>query len=214
MVEIMVVVILVGLMSVVAVSQFRATSGLSQLDVASNSVQLAFKTARQKAISSGVMHFVVLDTANRRFRINRDGSNRDMLSNSSDSALFLDSLGTAVRFGFGSNWSTLPSPAPGLTGFASSTVPRGGLGVGLPADSTSGSSECAQGGGHNAAGSWSDQVIDFCPGVVGDIETGVLYLSTTRSTARAYAVVFNDKGADGSLQVRRYQWSGGSWTLQ
>ena len=67
----------------------------------------------------------------------------------------------------------------------------------------------------NQAGSWGGPkpMICFCPGVLGDVETGVLYLSSLRSNAKAYAILYNDLGPNGDLKLRRYVYQGGSWSL-
>ena len=46
---------------------------------------------------------------------------------------------------------------------------------------------------------------------VSDIETGALYLSSTRTSAFAQAILYNDQGSSGSLQLQRWQWSGSGW---
>lgn len=208
MVEIMVVVVLIGILSAIAVPKFMATSGLSQLDADANRLQLLLKEARTKAVASGVMHFVKVNATSRSFTLYKD--DLDNIPNAGDEELRTDTLGVSVRFGFGSNWSAVPSASPaGATGFSSTTVPTSGLAPG--ADVNSGT-ECAA--DPNSAGTWADNVIAFCPGVLGDVETGALYLSTTRSRAKAYAILYNDAGAEAGLQIRRYTWMGSTWTLQ
>lgn len=207
MVEIMVVVVLIGILSAIAVPKFMATSGLSQLDADANRLQLLLKEARTKSVASGVMHFVKINTANGAFGLYKD--DLDNTPDAGDVPLRTDTLGTSVRFGFGTNWSASPSVFPlGATGFSSTTVPSGGLAAGVAAAS---GTECAA--DPNAAGSWADNAINFCPGVLGDVETGALYLSTTRSSARAYSILYNDLGAQGGLNLRRYVLQGTSWTL-
>ena len=207
MVEVMVVVILIGILSAIAIPKFRATSGLSQLDADANRLELLLKEARTKAVASGIMHFVKFNAANGAFGLYKD--DLDNAPDAGDTPLKTDTLGKSVRFGFGSNWSAVPSAFPlGATGFSATTVPSGGLAPGVAAAS---GTECAA--DPNAAGTWADNAINFCPGVLGDVETGALYLSTTRSSARAYAILYNDLGAQGGLVLRRYVLQGTSWTL-
>lgn len=207
MVEVMVVVILVGILSALAVPKFLATSGLSQLDADANRLRLLLQEARSKAVASGVMHFVKLNTANGAFGLYRD--DLDNAPDAGDVPVRLDTLGKSVRYGFGSNWASAPSAFPaGATGFSATTVPTGGLAPGVAAAS---GTECAA--DPASAGTWADNAINFCPGVLGDVETGALYITTTRSEAKAYAILYNDLGASGGLQIRRYVLQGSTWTL-
>lgn len=208
MVEIMVVVILLGILSAIAVPKFMATSGLSQLDADANRLLLLLREARSKAVSSGVMHFVKVDPTTGAFGLYKD--DLDNAPDAGDVFVKTDTLGTSVRFGFGSNWSAVPSVFPiGATGFSATTVPTSGLAPGTGA--SAGGTECAL--DPASAGTWADNAINFCPGVLGDVETGALYLTTSRSTAKAYAMLYNDLGTQGGLQIRRYVLQGNSWTL-
>lgn len=208
MVEVMVVVVLVGILSAIAIPRFLATSGLSQLDADANRLKILLQEARTKAVASGVMHFVKINPSKGAFTLFRD--DLDNVPDSGDVRVRTDTLGVSVRFGFGSNWTSLPGSSPvGTTGFSSTSVPSSGFSPGVAANS---GTECAA--DPNAAGTWADSVVAFCPGVLGDVETGALYLSTTRSRARAYAILYNDAGAQAGLQIRRYTWMGSSWTLQ
>lgn len=208
MVEVMVVVVLIGILSAVAIPKFMATSGLSQLDADANRLRILLQEARSKAVASGVMHFVKINPANGSFALYRD--DLDNIPNAGDVPVRSDTLGVSVRFGFGANWSAVPSVFPiGATGFSATTVPNSGLAPGAP---TGSGTECAA--DPNAAGSWSDRVINFCPGVLGDVETGALYITTTRSEAKSYAILYNDLGAQAALQIRRYTLMGNAWTIQ
>jgi type II secretory pathway pseudopilin PulG len=206
MVEVMVVVVLIGILSAIAVPKFLATSGISQLDADANRLRLLFQEARSKAVASGVMHFVKVNSSNGAFGLYRD--DLDNAPDADDIQVKTDTLGSSVRYGFGSNWSAVPSASPaGVTGFSATTVPSAGLAPGMAASS---GTECAA--DPASAGTWADNVINFCPGVLGDVETGALYMTTTRSQAKAYAILYNDQGAEGGLQIRRYVLQGSTWT--
>lgn len=208
MVEIMVVVVLIGILSAIAVPKFLATSGLSQLDADANRLRILLQEGRTKAVTSGTMHFVKIDTSTGAFGLYRDDLNNT--PDAGDVLVRTDTLGVSVQFGFGSNWSAAPSASPaGASGFSATTVPASGLAPGSPAAT---GSECAA--NPNDAGTWADFVINFCPGVLGDVETGALYLTTSRSEAKAYAILYNDLGAQAALQLRRYTLMGSTWTIQ
>lgn len=210
MVEIMVVIVIIGILSAIAVPRFISTTGLSQLDADFNKVNGILKLARNKARAAGTMHFVVFSASERTVSLYKDdGSNK---YDTPDIRLQIDTLGPSVRFGLRSGFSSAPTTGPaGTTGFSSTAIPASGLGDGYAV--VAGGTEC---GGSpdfgNAAGSWSS-VVNFCPDqVIGDVETGVVYLSTTRSDAKIYAILYNDQGTSGRFQFQSWVWQGGSWS--
>lgn len=205
MVEIMVVIVLIGILSTIAVPRFMSYSGLSQLEGDSNKVFLFLQRARSLAVKSNRFHFVQINTSNGTLSLYED-SNSSNTYDSTDTFLAKESLGVSVRIGFGPNWSTLPtSMPPGASGFATVSVPLSGLALGV----NTSTSECSA--VNTDPGSWTDG-INFCSGVLGDVETGALFMTTTRSEAKAIAILYNDLGAQGALQIRRYTWQGSSWT--
>lgn len=212
--EVMAVIVIIGILSALAIPKYMSSTGLSQLDADANLLHLTMRTARTKAVVSGRMTFIRIDTATRSIRFYRDNGD-NTYSSSTDTLIRSDTLGVSVRFGFGSNWTTLPATSPeGTKGFSDSTVPRGGMAPGV-AGTTPGT-ECAPGLNSTASGSWggANPVIYFCPGVLGDIETGALYLSSTRSNAKAHAILYNDLGTNGDLKLRSYVYQGGSWSIK
>lgn len=206
-VEVITVVIVLGLLAALAVPRFFASTGMNQLDADANRLFLDMQWARTAATRCQCRIYVVFDTVGATsWSIYKEKSGDLAFTAGTDSLVRRDSLGKAVRFGFGSNFTALPATAPSaVAGFSSTAVPRPGFGAGASSD------DCVE-GSSSGSGSWSGTVV-FCGGrAMSDIETGIVYLSTTRSKARAQAVLYNDLSTSGSFQLERWIWSGTSWS--
>lgn len=204
-VEVITVVIVLGLLAALAVPRFFASTAMSQMDADANRLFLDMQWARTAATRCQCRIYTVFDTLGTKWAVYKEKSGDLVFDAASDSLIRRDSLGNTVRFGFGSNYGSVPSTAPSaISGFSSTLVPRSGFGVGAASD------DCVEGGA-SGTGSWSGSVV-FCGGrAMSDVETGIVYLSTTRSRGRAQAILYNDLSTSGSFQIERWVWTGDSW---
>jgi type II secretory pathway pseudopilin PulG len=207
MVEVLSVVVIVGILSALAVPRFLANSGKSQLDADANRLFLDLQWARTFSSKTQRRVYVAFDATARSWSVYKECSSplNATLETSADCLVQRDSLGTSVRFGFGHDFASVPSTAPpGTAGLTSTSVPQGGFAAGASGD------DCVE-GASSGTGTWAGTIV-VCGGRgVSDIETGALYLSSTRTSAFAQAILYNDQGSSGSLQLQRWQWSGSGW---
>jgi len=205
MVELMIVVVLIGILSAIAVPKFLASQGIRQVEAEGQTLFHDIEWARLQTVSTQKRHYVVFDSAARTWSVYRENEGNLVFSGTGDVLVRSHTLEPAVVYGFGSNFTSLPGSLSATTGFASTTVPRSGLGVGFAT-----SDDCLD-GASSGSGTWSTTLAACVSRGVPDLETGVVYLSTTRSKSTAFAVVYNDQGASASLQLQRWSWSGGVW---
>jgi len=208
------VILVVGILSAMAIPSFLRSQGESQLDGSSGKLAGAIQWARMQATKSGMRAYVVMDSTSGRWSIWLDRNGNLALDTTSDSLLSRDSLGVSVRFGMS---FTPPTP---LSVMGPST-PATGFGA---ISSSSTVDDCVDGqafpylSGGPATWAWSGKKgkIVACGGATADLSQGALYLSSTRSTSKAYAIVFNHStSGQESFSLRRYKWtSGGAWTRQ
>jgi len=213
LVEMLVVLAVVGILVALAAPGFTRSQGESRLDGDAGKLTSDIQMTRLLATKSGRYSFLLLDGNGKRWSIWLDDDSSMSLDTTKDSLVRRDALGVSVRFGFG---FTVPSPIAVL----GTTVPASGFG-----SVKSGSVEdCVSGTAYPAAtlgtSTWAknstDGLIVGCGGSTADIGNGVLYLTTTKSDNKAYALVFNHvtTGSE-AFSVRRYKWAkGGTWTLQ
>lgn len=198
LVEMLTVIVILGVLAALAVPRYQTTVGESQLDGDANVLFLSFEWAKLNANRTGARHYIVIDTAARTWKVykEKDGNGTYGVG---DSLAKVDSLGVTVRFGHAS----IPGiPTPSFSPDSAGVVPTSGLAVGFAGD------DCIDGSTGTGQASWSP-VIALCGGVIADAESGALFLSTTRSTKRAYAITFNPRH---SLAMERYRWYGsGGW---
>lgn len=196
--ELMTVVVIIGILAALAVPKYRTLTSESQLDGDANALFFDVEWAKLTANRTGARHYVVIDTTARAWKIYKEKSGDNIYGNT-DSLIKTDTLGTTVRFGHAS----IPGiPAPSFSPDSTGSVPADGLAQGYSGDN------CVDGSAASGDASWKS-VIAFCGGVVADAESGALYLTTTRSEKRVYALTFNPKH---SLAIERYRWFGsGSW---
>lgn len=205
MVEVLTVVIVLGLLAGLVVPRFFAAQGRSQVDGDAQTLFQDLLWMRTETVKTRKRHYLVLDPVLSQWRIYREeGGNLVCDPGTGDSLVRTHDLAKTVVFGFHPGFSPLPGALSATTGFASVAVPTSGLGAGAATD------DCLEGAA-SGPGSWDASVTACVSRGVPDLETGVVYLTTTRSTATAAAILYNDRGAQASLQVQRWVWNG-SWS--
>ena len=207
LIELLVVVVMIGILSAIAVPRFLAMTGETALEGAAQSLfqDLVWaKTLAQKnsgiSNSADTLVRVVFDATSRTWSIQQKAVAPFSAPSASASAWrtlrVSDTLPPSVVFGFGSSGISVSGD---LTGALPSAAIVGGIGNGL-----SGTPVCADGSGET----WTDGVL-FCGGRVANAETGSVFLTSTRSSHRAYCVLFNRSK---SLVMQKFRFLGGSWT--
>lgn len=211
--EVLVVLVIVGILVALAVPRFGRSQAESRLDGAASTLSADVQWTRLIATKSGKRSFLFLEGNARRWSLWLDKDADLAFDAAKDSLIKRDALPVAVRFGFG---FAAPAPLPVM----GTSVPASGFGS-VHADAVE---DCLSGQTFPAAApgtaTWAhggaDGLVVGCGGSVADIGNGVLYLTTTKSDNKAYAIVFNHvtSGAE-SFTVRRYKWTrGGEWILQ
>lgn len=211
--ELVVVLVVIGILTGLAVPRFLRTQSASRLDGDASKLTSDVQWARLLATKSGMRSFLYLEGNARRWSLWLDKDSSATFSPNSDSLIKRDSLSGGIRFGFG-------FAPPATISVMGATVPASGFG-GI---STASVEDCREGIAYPASpavvGTWakgaSDGLVVGCGGSTADIGNGVLYLTSTNYDANAYAIVFNHvtTGVE-AFAVRRYKWTkGGAWTLQ
>lgn len=208
MIEIMVVIVIVGILAALAVPRFNTYTGESQLDGDAQGIFLDMQWMRSQALLTRQKHIMTFSTTT------VDGSTRLAWN-----IYQVDAAGTTLTPRKASHSGItvelgLPTgvSAPATSSFPVFTSGFGtgtdGLRAGLPT-----TTQCV---GQIASGAYATDAsetwvggIAACGGATSDMETGVLYLRTSRSTKRAYALVFN-RNAD--LGLKRFRYMGGTWS--
>lgn len=211
--ELMVVVAIIGILSAVAVPQFRAFTGQNQLDGDASALYQGVLWARTQSIKSG-----------KHIRLVFGSSVVGGTTRLSWSFHEVDAAGAIVK-------------PPLRTGVAGVSVVRGMLAgspysggkIATAVASTAAASIVGNLGSIDADGmqtgispakvcsntnntiaeTWADGV-EYCGGMVGDLETGGIHLYSTRSSGRAYAIVFD---RNKNLQPKLLRWMGGKWEV-
>jgi prepilin-type N-terminal cleavage/methylation domain-containing protein len=200
LVEMMVVIVIVGILSGIAFPLFGRITAFSRLDGDANALYNDIQWARINAVKSGAgMRIAFGDTvvsghATKNWKIYQ------LVQTSSSPAVYASTL---VRSGvlFATSQVALPLPIPAPTAAVSSVFSGlSGVSNGFQGASSS-LSVCTDG----SAETWADGIM-FCGETVSDMETGGVYLSTSSSDARAYAIVFNRSK---SLSPLRFRYVGG-----
>ena len=211
--ELVVVVVIVGILVGLAVPRFGRSQAESRLDGAASTLSADVQWTRLLATKSGKRSFLFLEGTARRWSLWLDNDSSLTFDPAKDSLIKRDSLPVAIRFGFG-----FAAPAP--LAVMGTSVPASGFGSvhgDLVEDCLAGETyPAAAPGSATWAFGASNGLIVGCGGSVADIGNGVLYLTTTKSENKAYAIVFNHvtSGVE-SFTVRRYKWTkGGAWILQ
>ncbi len=205
MVEVLTVVVVVGLLAGLVVPRFFTAQGRRQMEGDAQTLFQDLLWMRTETVKTRKRHYLVLDPALSQWRIYReDGANLVCDAGAGDALVRTHDLAKTVVIGFHSGFGTLPEAVPATEGFASTAVLASGLGAGSATD------DCLEGAA-TGAGSWDASITACVSRGVPDLETGVVYLTTTRSKGAAAAVLYNDRGTQASLQVQRWAWAG-AWS--
>ena len=218
LVELLVVVVIIGILSAMAVPKFLAITGENQLDGDANALFQDIQWARTQAIKTGKHYRAIFGTTtvqgSTRLSWNIyevDATSNNIITPAKRSGV----AGVAVTRGL------LASSAYSGSNIASSHATTAAATVVAGLNSIDGSGmEAGNGTAASAAGAcsnatsgtetWSDGV-EFCGRTVGDMETGGIHLYSTRSTARAYAIVFD---RNKNLQPKLLRFMGGQWEVR
>lgn len=211
--EVMAVVVIVGILAAAAVPQFRSFTGQNQLDGDANALYQGILWTRTQSIKSGKHYRVVFGTTA------VDGKNRlswgahevdaagailnpakrtGVVGVSVVRGKLAGSLYSSDKIASGSASAAVVSAVSGL-----GTIDANGMQAGISA------SKVCSNTNNTALENWADGV-EFCGGMVGDLETGGIHLYSTRSSGRAYAIVFD---RNKSLQPKLLRWMGGKWEV-
>lgn len=200
--EVLTVVVIIGIVSAAAVPKFIAVTGESELDGDANSLFLEMEWAKLAANRAGVRHYLVFDTSAspQTWTIYRESNGNVRYDAGLETAVKRGELGTSVRLG---HTGLTGLPLPTFSPDSSTAVPTGGLATGYADD------DCVNdplSPSIVGQATWRNGIA-FCGKATADVESGALYLSTTRSRKVLYAITFN---YNKSLDLQRYRWSGGS----
>jgi prepilin-type N-terminal cleavage/methylation domain-containing protein len=200
MVEMMVVIVIVGILSGLAFPLFGRITAFSRLDGDANALYNDIQWTRINAVKSGGgMRIAFADTIVSG-RSTKNWKIYQLVRTSGVPAVYQPTL---VRSGvlYTTSQVALPPSIPAPTS-AVSTVFSGLSDVSGGFQGASGAlSVCTDG----SSETWADGIM-FCGETISDVETGAVYLSTSSSDARAYAIVFN---RDKSLSPLRFRYMGG-----
>jgi len=197
----MVVVVIIGILSALAVPKFIAITGENQLDGDANALFQDLQWARTAAIKTG--HVFQVDfstvTVNGTDRLKWQIWEIDAAASGGKTSRKEYTTGVSVVKGLPTGLST-PSISQ-TSGFAA-------LNQGFqPGPTTEAAGTCRTTA--STAPTWSDG-LTICGGIIGDAETGAVYLYSTRSKSRAHGFVFNRTK---SLTFKQLRYMGGSWEV-
>lgn len=208
--ELVVVLVLVGILTGLAVPSFRKSMAESKLDGDGGRLYGQIQWMRLLATKSGKRAFMDINGTTRKWKIWIDKDSSLSLDTALDSLVSSDSLTSGIQFGF----AFTPPSVPAVLG---SSAPTTGFGT---VSTTAGSEDCVEGQVLPATGSatakWSQGAKDgrilACGGATGDLSQGTLYLTATVSNSKAVAIVYNHvtSGSE-SFLLRKMRWMGGTW---
>ncbi len=211
--ELLIVIVVVGILTGLAVPRFNRSQMASRLDGDAAKLGEDVQWVRMLATKSGVRSFLYLEGSSGRWSLWLDKNGDNLFSSNSDSLVKRDSLSPGIRFG----WGFTP---PATITVLGSSIPSSGFG----SVSTSANEDCRDGAAFPASplvvGTWakgaSDGLVVGCGGSAATLGNGALYMTTKSYDVNAYAIAFNHvtPGVE-SFMVRRYKWSkGGTWVTQ
>ncbi|MEN9307872.1 MAG: hypothetical protein RL173_1804 [Fibrobacterota bacterium] len=209
--ELMVVIVIVGILSGLAIPRFLRTNAEAVLQGEAQRMLLNFRLAKQAANKTNLRHFIRIDPSTGKVEVWRaDSAFRIGFDSTKYRVVIKDSLDKRVQFGFAG--TTAPSKAPGgvIDGTPSATSSTSGLGV---ASSTV-DEDCWDNKVYPVSKTpttdgWSKGEIPVCGGPTADMAMGVAYLSTPKSDTRFYALTYVTQ----SIQVHLWSWNSatGDW---
>ncbi len=207
--EVLVVVIIIGILSAMAVSNFRGETGITNLDGSAQNLYYDMLWAKDAAIRTGEPYYMhIVDTV-----IGNQTRAAWSIYDSSTSTVRRTGLsGVSVQLGAPARvnpWNKFDDTAYAYT----NSGPNAGLGGTSQVKPSAEADGCGDEAGAPAATditteSWKDHVIKFCGGTIGTMETGMLILQSTRVGAQARAIVYNRTK---SLKLKRFRYMSGAW---
>jgi len=205
--ELMVVIVIVGILSGLAVPKFLRTNAEAVLQGEAQRMLLNIRLAKQAANKTGLRHFIRIEPSTGKFEVWRaDSSFRIGFDSTKFKRVIKDSLDKRVQFGFAG--TTAPDKGPGgvaSEGYPSATGTINGLGVA----SKAAYEDCWDNvvypdpSKSKATDGWSKGQIPVCGGATADMAMGVAYLSTPKSDTRFYALTY----VAHSIQVHLWSWN-------
>lgn len=206
LIELMVVIVIIGLLSALAVPRFLRANAEARLEGEAQRMLLDFRLAKQAANKTGFRHFIVVKPP-RNIEVWRTKTQDDSTyDQSTDSLVFQDSLDGQVQFGFAT--TNYPSIAP--LGFAAYGAPSQTV-DGLGKENGSAIDDCVDGKRYPATTvknrGWgypnaAPHVIPLCGSSIADMANGIAYFTTTGSDNRIYALSFSVR----DIQLRLWRW--------
>ncbi len=205
MLELMVVVVLIGIIAAMSMPKLQDFLSLQRLSADSNRLFMDIQSARTLASKSAIRHYLVFtDSSWSIYRETSSPRNLKFNGANTDSLIKTEVLSHGIQFGT-SGFGSIPTAPAGTTGLASNSIPSSGFAAGVATDN------CIDGAA-SGTGTWSGS-ITFCGGRgIPDMGTGALYLSSTKTDARIESILYNDASTQGSHQIQRWTWEGGTWT--
>ena len=214
MIEMMVVLVIIGLMSGLAVPRFLRADAEAKLEGDAQRTLLAFRMAKQAASKTNLRHWIVIDPPGTiSIRRARDTSGLVYGVNIGNTRLvFSDTLHKKTIFGVVSalqSAAALPGFDPPLTAASHSGL----------ASSDSTWEDCKN--GYDYTDSTKEQsigwkgysgppyIITACGGPIADMTEGVAYLTSTGSDNKMYAIAYDRRNVQ--LVLYRYDKSTNSW---
>lgn len=204
MVEMLVVLVLIGIMSAIAVPVYGRWKAEMNLEFAAQSLLVDIRTAKSYANRTKIRHWVEIDP-HAGWRLVRAANSGD-LADDPATVLVLRHDSLINRAG----------KIDG-TGLSAGSLPPG---IDL---STAATHACQDGVAYPAttsvAGTWVNTkntstapfLVTACGGSTADVSNGVIFLTSSASTNVQYAVIFVDWGVKASIQPQLWRWKSNQW---